>query len=879
MHDAPVVSELELGGESRPPIIHPPQGRTARPPVLLRAPLAAVAAAMMTGLVLGRYLPLPSGFWGAAAVAALLTALALSSRRHLRAAASLALGVAIIATSALHLRYACFTLEGDHIATATGEHAVLASLRGRVASMPQTHAASSRPGRPAARTSFLLEVREVLSSAPDHSPATASRSAASLPRRWERASGLVRVSILEVEDRLQPGMDVEIMGWLGRLAGPDNPGQTDWAQLARRHGVHARLSVESPEAIALLKVERPWYQRAIWQVRSAFREHLWACGGLEQGPLLGALIAGERQPALRQLNRMMVRAGTAHFLSISGMHLAIFLGFVYALCRLVSLTPRRSAWAVLIVLGAYVALAEPNPPLLRSALMAGCLCLGAILRRPYTSLNALSAAAVFLLALDPMQLFSPGFQLSFAIVAALILLHRAIRRRLFGRFLRRRGLVVFRQGDWLGRFLHYRAADAGIALATVSLAAWAASMPLVAVHFGLFSPYAPVLSILLTPLVAAVLVPGYLAAALAPLAPNLGYALGRVSAMAADWLTAAVNAGDHLPGLSFSLYPLSAWVVVLWFAALGLLVWAWRWRLGRIALAGVTLLLAGLTAASQAPAAPPGGLELHLLDVGAGQCAVLRTPTGRTILIDAGSQAGQDGQELIPPFLRERRLGRVEAAFVSHANADHFNALPGEPGWMGPGWLYLNPWMGLGGDEPSEAGALLREMDHLGWRTQRLAAGRTFPLDDQTTVEVLWPPLQPRDLAINDTSLVLRVSAGGRSILLPGDVEAHGQSALAKLGDRLRSDVLVLPHHGGWRKTLPEFVAAVQPKVILVSAGRDPQGTGKDADASRVFYRSIKTPGRYFCTARSGWICVRLRGEFEEVETMRRGEQGTGNRE
>ncbi len=561
MHDAPVVSGPEVTDGSPPPIIHPPQGRTARPPVLLRAPLAAVAAAMMTGLVLGRHLPLPSGFWGAAAVAALLAALALLGRRHLHAAASLALGLAVAATSALYLHYACFTLEGDHIAMATGEHAVLASLRGRVASMPQTHSATPRPGRPAARTSFLLEVREALSSAPAGPPA-ASRNAASPPPRWEPASGLVRVSVQEVEDRLQPGMDVEIMGWLGRLAGPDNPGQTDWAQLARRYGVHARLSVESPEAIALLKVERPWHQRAIWQVRSAFREHLWACGGLEQGPLLGALIAGERQPALRQLNRMMVRAGTAHFLSISGMHLAIFLGFVYALCRLVSLTPRRSAWAVLIVLGAYVALAEPNPPLLRSALMAGCLCLGAIFRRPYTSLNALSAAAVFLLALDPMQLFSPGFQLSFAIVATLILLYRPIRRRLFGRFLRRRGLMVFRQGDRLGRFLHYRAADAGIALATVSLAAWAASMPLVAVHFGLFSPYAPVLSILLTPLVAAVLVPGYLAAALAPLAPNLGYALGRVSAMAADWLTAAVNAGDRLPGLSFSLYPLSPWVVV-----------------------------------------------------------------------------------------------------------------------------------------------------------------------------------------------------------------------------------------------------------------------------------------------------------------------------
>lgn len=865
MRDAPVVSVPDAADESRRPIIHPPQSRPAQRAVLLRAPMGAVAAAMMAGLILGRYLPLPAGFWWVAAGGGLLLALGLLGRSHLRGAAAGSLAVAIAATSALHLHYSYFTLDREHIATAVPDHAVLASVRGRVASMPQTHEAPALPGPPAGRTTFLLEVHEVLA-------AGAGKAAASLPAapaQWERASGLLRVSVQEVEDRLQPGMDVEMMGWLGRLARPDNPGQTDWAEQGRRHGIHARLIVEAPEAILVLRAERPWYQRALWQVRSAFREYLWACGGEEQGPLLGALIAGERQPSLRQLNRMMVRAGTAHFLSISGMHLAIFLGFVYALCRLASLTPRGSALAVLAVLGAYVALAEPSPPLLRSALMAACLCLGAIFRRPYTSLNALSAAAVFLLALDPMQLFSPGFQLSFAIVAALVLLHRPIRRRLFGRFLRRRGLMVFREGDWFGRFLHYRAADAGMTMVTVSLAAWAASLPLVAFHFGLFSPYAPVLSVLLSPLVAAVLIPGYLAAAVAPLAPNLGHALGRVSAMMAEWLTAAVGWGDHLPGLSLELLPISPWTAALWFVCVALLVWGWRWRLGRLALGAAGLLLAVLTAVSQTPAAAPRGLELHLLDVGAGQCAVLRTPGGRTVLVDAGSQGGLDGQELIVPFLHHLRLRGVDGTFVSHGNSDHFNALLDVRGWLAPGNLYLNPWMGLGGDEPPEATAFVREMDHHGWRTQRLAAGRTLQLDEQTSVEVLWPPLQPRNLALNDTSLVLRVSAGGRSILLPGDVEAHGQSVLAKLGQRLRSDVLLLPHHGGWRKTLPELVAAVQPKIILVSSSRDPQGSGKETDPSREFLRSLKTPGRYYCTARNGWTCVRLRGEFEEVQTMR----------
>ena len=107
-----------------------------------------------------------------------------------------------------------------------------------------------------------------------------------------------------------------------------------------------------------------WVSQAFWRLRASSRQHLLACGDADGGHLLGALLLGERDPALRSLNDTMAEAGIAHFLSISGLHVGVFLGFVYFICRLLQAPPRRSAWVVLIVLGIYMLLAEPRPPLL-----------------------------------------------------------------------------------------------------------------------------------------------------------------------------------------------------------------------------------------------------------------------------------------------------------------------------------------------------------------------------------------------------------------------------------------------------------------------------------------------------------------------------------
>jgi competence protein ComEC len=160
----------------------------------------------------------------------------------------------------------------------------------------------------------------------------------------------------------------------------------------------------------------------------------------------------------------------------------------------------------------------------------------------------------------------------------------------------------------------------------------------------------------------------------------------------------------------------------------------------------------------------------------------------------------------------------------------------------------------------------------------RLRAGETIDLDGRTRVEVLWPDAtaatQPA-LSTNDTALVLRVTCDGRSVLLPADVDVVAErrlisaAAAAGAGELLRADVLVLPHHGSWKETLPQFFGLVSPRYVLVSNARDRDVPASSSPPLREFASHLKTAYRYYSTAQNGCVRVRFGAGGIEVLTTR----------
>ncbi|MBS3820817.1 MAG: ComEC/Rec2 family competence protein [Phycisphaerae bacterium] len=829
---------------------------------LIRAPLAGPALTMMAGVLVARYLPAAAWVWLGAAGLGVAMLLASLWRKHL---SSLGLaGAMLLAAGAGAFRTAeCYyAVATDDIARCAPHGKMLATVRGRVASRPQLFHSDVEFGyRPEPQLVFDLQAGQVLTG-----------------EMWTPVSGVLRVAVNEPYNRYRAGDRVELVGWLGRFGRPANPAGFDAAAHARLRGQYAWMQVTAADGVTLLEpADRAGpLARLYWRVRASARMHFLQLDEAEAGHVATALVVGDRSPALRDLGRTMVRGGVAHFLSISGLHLAVFCGFIYLIGRAARLSPRAAAGVVLAALVAYLLVAEARAAILRSGIMAGAIALSVLLGRRSSALNALAAAAIVLLLINPLQLLQAGFQLSFAIVAGLLLLTRPMHERLFGWWYRRRGLMVFRGEERWRRWVFYRLADAATGLVAASAVAYLTAAPLVAAWFGIFSPWAVLLSILLFPLVVAVLIPGFVSMALAWPLPGLAATIGSAATAAAGALAWGVGQLEALPLLSVSLREVPVGWVILCYAALLAAVFAPRLPKGRWVAAGLVLALAGTTAWTQRTASPPDRAELHMLAVGAGQCAMLRLPDGLPVLIDAGTRSGFEVYDrVLEPFLRHQRYQAPSVAFISHPNVDHYSAMPGLARSGRLQRVYTCEDLLRSGDKPFSATLrLLGMLDRHGVEVQAVAAGDVVRLSPTTTAEVLWPPAGRGDLHGNAASLVLRIVHAGRSVLLPGDIGEDGMAELlATSRERLSADAVMLPHHGSWEQSLPAFLKAVDPQVVLCSNYVDPRGPPSAGADIQQFYDELRRRYRYFSTARHGWVGLTFGGGRMDAQTFGRRRQ------
>ena len=311
------------------------------------------------------------------------------------------------------------------------------------------------------------------------------------------------------------------------------------------------------------------------------------------------------------------------------------------------------------------------------------------------------------------------------------------------------------------------------------------------------------------------------------------------------------------------LFAVPAWLVALCYVAMCLWALSRRWRRVFPAAAGATLALVAATALTQRTARPPTGGELHVLSVGHGAMTLLHAPDGKTYLFDAGSLGSMNAyRQVLRPFLRARRMPSPGRVFVSHANIDHYNALPGLLRRSAPRLAYLNDCFGQRDDEPPSVRQLTDAFACAGVEVVRLRAGRTVRLGPKTTVEVLWPPGDRLgELDANDSSLVLRLTCGSRSVLIPADAGPKVQAELAaRPAGSIAANVLILPHHGSASPALKPFVEAVGASVLIQSSHFRPD--------SPELLESAAGRQRH-ATFRDGWIHVALAEKAVSVETMR----------
>lgn len=374
-------------------------------------------AAIAAGIVVADSAPsVHSALWLAAACTALLAAVLLPGRlsvaRPLLAAAALGLGAGSMAARVL-------TIPADRLADVP--EATVLVVRGTVQTPPVRGAVSEAWERPPHWTGPPVRFDVALDGVLRGSV-------------WEAASGDVTVFVRAAALGVRPGQRVEVTGHYRPIAGPANPGQRDARLWAAQEGRCGSLSVEAPEAVTVLDGS-PGVVAAVRAGASAAAASLHARAGAALdaalGPgsdeagaqsraLLKAMLIGDEDASVRPVSDDMSRLGIVHILSISGFHLVLVSIVVVFLIRL---TGDRGVWEYALAaaaIGLYLLVVPAQAPVVRSGIMVLVLLLTEATGRRYDRLNVLAWTACALALWRPLDLFSPGFQLSFGVTAALI---------------------------------------------------------------------------------------------------------------------------------------------------------------------------------------------------------------------------------------------------------------------------------------------------------------------------------------------------------------------------------------------------------------------------------------------------------------------------
>ena len=239
--------------------------------------------------------------------------------------------------------------------------------------------------------------------------------------RWRPAGGRCQLVVNGDLLAVAPGDRVQVFGQLRRPSPPMNPGEFDFAAIARADRRMASLITRSPECVTVLvPSERSPLWNVVEKLRERGRQVLRSYVGPREAGLAAAVLLGIRAELSYEETLPFFLTGTVHLLVVSGLNVAILAGGLYALVW-IGWLPRRAALALIIaVVVAYALVAGAGPPVVRAAVLVVVICLGAWFGRHGVAFNSLAAAAVLALALNPAELFQTGTQLSFLCVGILI---------------------------------------------------------------------------------------------------------------------------------------------------------------------------------------------------------------------------------------------------------------------------------------------------------------------------------------------------------------------------------------------------------------------------------------------------------------------------
>lgn len=659
---------------------------------------------------------------------------------------------------------------------------------------------------------------------------------------WKNIEGICSARI-NGKLELEVGDKIRLFGQLRLPSKPNNPGERNALQKSRSHRTTSIIWAESAACVEVLSKTNPFrlasIQECLTMIREATHRRTQEHFTDEVQPLASAMLVGDSSKLSPSVSERYRKTGVMHVLVVSGLHVGLVAGLPLLLGRFGLLSVGLSQITSGIFVVMYVLLVGAHPPALRACLVALSAITAASLDRKPLGINSLAGAAMSLFLFSPGVFQSAGTKLSFLAAATLLgvacwcsslsKLNKQPINQLIKQYESPLRKIVKGIARWSGLLF----IASGAVIATTG--------PLIAAEYHLISPIAILLNLPLMILTSIAIPTGLLAIALQsgielirfePVRSMLEITaelLFTVSGTAIGWMDRLVLMGSNQSLGSFVTAGPASWWLIVWYLflplgiAFGFYCHNQRGLVLRLALSIIAL---GVTPIIGKTFFPNQTLRIHTIAVGHGSSILLQLPDGKSILYDAGALGSpRRSAEIISSALWAKGIERLDAVILSHADVDHYNAMPELLKRFSIGEVWTTHVMFDSWDfDSSQEGPL--KLQHL--LNEARIPIRELAADSRNGIfelsGVKFEVLHPTSLGVigsdNANSLVLGIEHEGFRAVLTGDVEEEGLDKL--LGSEpFDCDLLFAPHHGSQRSNPASLVEWCHPEWVVISSGAD----------------------------------------------------------
>ena len=618
----------------------------------------------------------------------------------------------------------------------------------------------------------------------------------------------------------------------------NNPGVWHLWQERSGNGIFRTLNVKNIAQVKWLPEHENRIQGWADRTRQELFQQMSYVMPEKDAALLRGILFGGYQGLDKETKNIFVITGLTHILSVSGTHLAVLLGSLLWLGSCLRIRKRILAPLAASLMLFYGFLCGFPPPIVRSLAMAFAVLLAIWIERESDGQRVFALVVMGMVVWEPRWVYDISFQLSVAATAGLILSAPFLQRR----------------NGWRGFIL---------GPIVLTFAVQVMSLPFLAAYFQQISLGAFIANLFLLPLFEGALLLGLLASLLDMIGASRIFWIG-----SGLFLGAGLEGSRWLAGVSYLMLPLPAmgfWSGLVYYGGVAGLFFAkgtsrkiWLMRTINVG------FLIGLFIFLGQPISNQGQLEVHYIDVGQGDSILIRTPHGRTVLIDTGGIPGIEegrydiGERVVAPYLWSLGIHHIDLLLLSHGHEDHAGGLkgvvekiPASKIWASQSTNSQEKVAGIRKNKNQLEELILESPD----------VGMIYELDGVTLRVLTQPPAKEEGW-----SQIIEMTYGDHRWLFTGDLEDKEEKALLASNQLQPVTVLKVGHHGGRKGTSVALLEATKPQVAVISVG----------EANRFGHPTVAVLGRLknaqtqvYRTDIDGRIIIRSDGKKLQIERFR----------